>query len=228
MARRMFLAAACAFPVAAKARGFGGGKDLLSQAIDAAGGRPLLSRVKALNWTAHAQVFLGDKAPNPGARIIELGVRTRVEPFVRARSETWLAGKPETARTLIIEPDGGFVERGGQRTALPERQTLHERQQYAIYGYMLLAQAPTRLAGDRLIAERPGIPPIGFRLEGPYLAAADYEVVNPEGEGTIAERLLFEGALPDQGVHWPQTITILQNQQPYFILDLDTFSVELA
>jgi hypothetical protein len=219
ISRRALVVGALALPVAARAGGFEG--DLLDRVIAAAGGRALLSRVKALNWTGLAQVFAGD-------RTLEIEVKTRVEPFVRARSETFLQGKPETARTLIIEPDGGFVERAGVRTALPARQTEHERQQYGVYGYLLLALAPTRLVDGRIVSQRPGLPSISFLTEGDHLAAADYNVANPDSDATIDQRFLFEGELPDKGVHWPQTITIFQNAKPYFILDLRTFAVELA
>jgi hypothetical protein len=93
---------------------------------------------------------------------------------------------------------------------------------------MLLVLAPTRAAGDRLIAERPGFPPVSFQLEGPYLAAADYVVANPDGDGNIAQHFLLEGEYPDKGVHWPQTISIFHGSKPYFILDLETVSVELV
>ena len=195
--------------------------DLLARALRAAGGRERLARVKALHWTGNAQVMLPD-------RTLRLEVETRVEPFVRARSRSWLLGKPETARTLIIEPDGGFVEREGARTPLPPRQTLHERQQFGLYGYMLLALAPTRAEGQGLAAERPGLPPIRFLLEGDYLSAADYIVASPDSDGTLAQRILLEGEMPDKGIHWPHTITILHDDKPYFILDLETFSVDLA
>jgi hypothetical protein len=207
-------------PVAAKAAGLPD-DDLLGRALVAAGGRARLSRVRALRWTGSAEVRTGGKT-------LHLEVDTRVEPFVRARSRSWLAGQPETARTLIIESDGGFVERGGTRAPLPERQTLHERQQYGLYGYMLLALAPTRVEGDGLVAERPGLPPVHFLLEGDYLAAADYAVASPDSDATIAQRFILEGEQPDQGIHWPQTITILRDRNPYFILDIETFSVELA
>jgi hypothetical protein len=219
ISRRAVLGVALALPVAARAGGFEA--DLLDRVIAAAGGRALLSRVKALNWTGSAQVFVGDQT-------LAISVKTRVEPFVRAKSESALVGKPESGRMLIIEPDGGFVERVGVRTALPARQTEHERQQYGVYGYLLLALAPAHLAGDRIVSERPGLPPISFLTEGDYLVAADYNVSSPDSDATINQRFIFEGEMPDKGIHWPRTITILQNDKPYFILDLDTFSVELT
>ncbi|WP_404333403.1 hypothetical protein AB2M62_10055 [Sphingomonas sp. MMS12-HWE2-04] len=209
-----------ALPLAAKAAALPR-EDLLDRALRAMGGRAKLARVKALRWTGQAQVMLRDKR-------LELEIDTRVEPFVRARSRSWLAGKPDTARTLIIEPAGGFVERSGERKPLPARQTLHERQQYGLYGYMLLALAPTQVEGGRLTAQHPGLPPVRFELEGDYLAVADYTVASPDSDAVIAQRFLFEGEQPDQGVHWPHTITILQNDKPYFILDIESFSVEFA
>lgn len=208
-----------AMPLVARAGEFA--PDLLDRVISAAGGRALLARVKALNWTGVARVNAGDKTLN-------ISVKTRVEPFVRARSETFLVGQPETARTLIIEPDGGFVEKGGVRTGLPARQIEHERQQYGLYGYLLLAFAPAHLEAGRIVSQRPGLPPIRFLTEGDYLAAADYTVSSPDSDGTISQQFIFEGEMPDKGVHWPRTITIAQNDKPYFILDLQTFSVDLA
>lgn len=213
------LAGGLALPVVARAGGFE--PDLLDRVTAAAGGRALLSRVKALNWTGMARVDAGGKP-------LEISVKTRVEPFIRARSDTFLFGQPETARSLIIEPEGGFVEKAGVRTPLPARQAEHERQQYGVYGYLLLVFASTRLENGRIVAERSGLPPISFLTEGDYLAGADYAVASPDSDATLNQRFLFEGEMPDKGVHWPQTITILQNDKPYFILDLDSFSVEFA
>lgn len=207
-------------PVAAKAA-WPAEEDLLARALKAAGGRDRLARVKALSWAGHARV------PTP-TTTLELEVETRVEPFLRARSRSWISGRPETARTLLIEPEGGFVERGGTRTPLPARQVAHERQQHGLYGYMLLAQAPTRVEGDRLVARKAGLPPVRFRMEGDYLVAADYAVTSPDSDATIAQQILLEGEFRDKGVRWPQTITILHDNKPYFELDLTDFTVELA
>jgi hypothetical protein len=184
------------------------------------GGKDVLSQVKALRWTGTAHV-------ESGGRSLEIEVSTRVEPFMRARSETKLTGTDDS-RTLILEPEGGWIERNSTRTPLAAAQTEHERQQYGLYGYMLLVRAPTRVVGDHLVAERPGLPPATLLLEGDAVMAADYAVASPDGNGTIAQRFLLEGALEDRGIRWPQTITILQNDKPYFMLDLESFAVELA
>lgn len=214
------MAGALALPVSARAGSIEA--DLLDRVIAAAGGRTLLSRVKALNWTGFARVCAGDKT-------LEIRVKTRVEPFVRARSESFLLNQPETARTLIIEPERGFVERDGIRTALPARQIEHERQQYGVYGYMLLALAPTRLALEgRILSQRPGFPPIAFATDGDHIATADYDVDSPDSGAPIAQVFIFEGEYFDKGVRWPQTITVLHTDKPFLTLDLETFSVELA
>lgn len=176
--------------------------------------------VRALAWTGRAEVATG-KAP------LQLDVDTRVEPFVRARSRSWLRGRPETARTMVIEPEGGSVERGGTRTALPPAQTVHERQQFGLYGYMLRASDDlAKEARDHSYREA-GFPPIDFHFASAGLGAADYTIDGPEG-GKIAQRILFEGLVTDQGIRWPRSLTIVQDGKPWFKLVLDRFSVELA
>ncbi|HWU94922.1 MAG TPA: hypothetical protein VN029_04950 [Sphingomonas sp.] len=206
-------------PAAARASIFTA-PDLLERAITAMGGRALLSRVKALHWSGRAQV-------EAGGRTLEIDVNTRVAPFVRARTETRLVGSGDL-RTLIIEPGGGWIERNHTRTPLPAEQAVHERQQYGLYGYMLLVRAPTHVVGDQLVAERRGLPPVTFLMEGDAVMGADYAVASPDGVGSVAQRFLLEGELNDHGIRWPQTITILQNDRLYFMLDLESFSVELA
>ena len=72
-----------------------------------------LQRVRALRWTGEATVFAGD-------RRIELGVETRVEPFLRATSDTWLRDQGRaTLRTLEVAPDEGWMTRDGKREPMP-------------------------------------------------------------------------------------------------------------
>jgi hypothetical protein len=161
--RRTLLGCGVLLPIAARASVFGP-PDLLERAIVAMGGRTVLARVKALRWTGTARV-------ESGGQMLEIEVNTRVEPFVRARSETKLAGTTDV-RTLILEPEGGWVERNGTRTPLPAAQTEHERQQYGLYGYMLLVAVPPPgpCSAIGLVAERPGLPPDRrLLLEGDYL-----------------------------------------------------------
>ena len=176
-------------------------------------------RVKAVAWTGEATVF-------EGARVFSLGIRTRVEPFVRARSTSWLkqAGEAD-ARTLVIEPDDGWMEVAGVRSPLPPTLIAHEREQYGVYGYLLGLGAPKR-EGKVIEAAQPGFPPIRMTLDEKRIATADYTVVSPEGGGPMVERFTFEGRLEDHGVEWFKSMTIERNGRRYFQLWIDTFSVE--
>src|SRR6218665_1803056 len=100
--RRTLLGCGVLLPIAARASVFAPDPDLLARAIAAMGGQSVLSRVKALRWTGTARV------ESPG-RVLEIQVRTRVEPFVRARSETSLIGSDDSP-TLINKPHSRLLE----------------------------------------------------------------------------------------------------------------------
>lgn len=176
-------------------------------------------RVKAVTWTGEATVF-------EGARVFQLGIRTRVEPFVRARSTSWLKKAGESdARTLVIEPGDGWMEVAGARSPLPPALIAHEREQYGVYGYLLGLGSPKR-QGKMIEAAQPGFPPIRMMLDDGRIATADYTVVSPEGGTPMVERFAFEGRLEDRGVNWFKSMTIERNGRRYFQLWIDTFSVE--
>ncbi len=195
--------------------------------MTAIGGRALLDRVRAIRWTGTAKVYAGGKA-------IDLGVETYVEPFVRARSDSWLAseGRSET-RTLMIEGERGFkVDRGDSVRALPAA-TLNERQQFGAYGYMLMAGARWEAKPRGVLhGSRTGFPPIDFHFgKDGRLLSADYAVLapdEPDADGKqIREYLRFAGTVTDRGVRWPQRLAIAQDNRPFFALSIDHFSVEL-
>lgn len=179
-------------------------------------GVPMPARVKLLRWDGHATIVQGDTT-------IEISVQTHVEPFARASSRSWITRQGSwTARTMTIEPDAGYVERNGMRTPLPAHQTEHERQQYAIYGYMLEA-----LAGAPLMPRGDGLPLPAFERDGNgLLREARYTVLAPEGGRTFDEHFTFEG-LADRSAFWPRHLT-LANPEFMFSLFFDTFEVVIA
>jgi hypothetical protein len=212
---------------------------ILDRAIDAAGGRAALNAAHVLAWTGTAVVHQGE-------RRIEIGVETVVEPFVYARSETWLLSQGNSSRrTLEIDGTEGTVVRGGQRTAMEAGAVAHERQQFAIYGLMRLvplldsgvvldvetppAAAPVNVR-YALMARHADAPETVLMFDGDYrLVAADNVVVNPEtGKPPIPQRFLFEGVIEGGGLRWPRTLRILQNGQPYFDLTLDSLTPRSA
>jgi hypothetical protein len=230
--RRLFiLGSAAAAGCARRLHSKDSAQILLRNALAAAGGREVLARVTALRWTGVAQVFADE-------RVINIGASTRVVPFTLARSDTWLLSDgPVRQRSLIIESDGAWTERGGVRESLPAGFAEHERQQYAIYALMLLvpllsprarvAAAASMDGLDCLSAEHPGAPATKLCFDpAGRLAKAYNSVIAPDGKGQIEQRFTFTGEITARGVRWPRSIKIDQSGKPYFQMTLTTFDVE--
>ena len=186
------------------------------------GGAALLARVRAIGWSGTARI-------STAAGVIDLGVDTRVEPFVRARCETWLVadGRP-SMRTLMIEGHDGFSVNEGRQLPLSPRHAEHERQQFGIYGHMLLAGIAT-VQGSKIAAARPGLPAALFAVgHDGMLASADYIVDGPDSAATIREHFTFSGMVTDKGLLWPRRIAITRNGTPFFALTIDELAVELS
>lgn len=190
----------------------------------AAGGRDLLARVRAMTWTGTARMMLGTTP-------VALGVETRIEPFERARADTWLLSDGRIAtRTVMIERDSAYVVQDGAQTALPAAQARVERQRLGAYGYLLLAPASvTAAGGQRLNATRDGFPAMALTLGADgTLLSADYAIAAPEPNGAaLRQHFAFAGSVTAQGVRFPRMTTILQNGRPLLRLTITDFSVEL-
>lgn len=197
--------------------------DPLAKAMAAMGGKSRLRRVRSVQWSGTAVVRFAD-------RTIDLTLLTTWRPFAGARSQSWITSQGrERAATLVVDPARAYSERNGVRKDLPEAQAVHERQQFGLYGYMLLAQAPILAEGSQLRSVRPGYPPIVLDLDDEgRLVGARYVVASPEGNRMIVERVIFGGEIASNGVRWPRHLTIDQDGKPYFELDLTSFVVTLA
>ena len=190
----------------------------------AIGGRALIGQVRAIRWSGAAKIYAEGKA-------IDLGIETYVEPFLRARSDSWIASEGRSAmRTLMIEDDHGFQVTDGKQSALSPAATINERQQFGAYGYLLMAGARWTAAAGILHGSRPGFPPIDIRCaKDGRMISADYVVAPPdETDGQpIREYLGFAGIVTDKGVRWPQHMAIARNNRPFFAVSIDHFSVDL-
>ncbi len=209
------------------------GSPLLNQAMARMGGAERLKAVRALRWTGRARIFTTE-------RTVAVGVSTMVRPFEAARSDTWLADEgPASTRSLIVEGAQGFTERSGQKQPMPAAMLAHERQQYALYGLMLLAPlcgpgVETWLAAEadgsgRLEIAHPGAPRTTLVFDpGARLIGAENRVVSPDdGVTEVAQDFAFSGEIEGGGVRWPRTMAIRQNGAPYFELVLETFAAEM-
>lgn len=175
--------------------------------------------LRDLSWTGTARIYADD-------RVLDLGVSTHVVPFKSARSDTWLLKEgPSTTRSMIIAPNGGWLERNGKRDAMPDAMLRHERQQFAIYGLMQMALAGKLTATP---SNSPDVPETQFIFDASgHLAEARNQVDDPEGGGKkIRQVFRFSGQMPGSDLTWPRRIDILQDGRPYFTLELDTFRAE--
>ena len=102
----------------------------------------------AVSWTGKAVVHFNGQS-------LELGVETRVAPYGDARSASWPLAAGKTAmQAMVIEGGKGFVEAGKKREPMPDAQTAHERQQFGLYGLMLLETLRTSGAKIDFVDER--------------------------------------------------------------------------
>ncbi|WP_404369772.1 hypothetical protein AB5I39_00150 [Sphingomonas sp. MMS24-J45] len=211
--------ACAALPAAARGR-----TDAVARALAAAGGEATLRRVRAISWIGTMRMLLGGVA-------VDLAVEARIEPFGRARFESWLPSDGRaTRRTVMIERDGGFVVHAGAQTALSLEQARFQRQQAGAYAYLLLAPAYLSAAnGSTLNASSDGYPPISLTLaRDGRVAAADYRIASPDPDGAaVRQRLSFSGTVASAGVRFPRSISVMQNGRPFSRLTITDFAAEL-
>jgi hypothetical protein len=202
---------------------------MLELAIERAGGEARLAAADRLSWRGTATI-------HDGGEIVEIGLDTHVRPFGHARSESWLVNKGrETARTMIIEGKRGWIEREGERSAMPAAMLKHERQQFAVYGLMRLLPARGRIVARRATTggrtllrvahPRAPITDLVFAPDGTLIEARN-RVADPSGNTAEIDQLFrFSGHVTEDGLSWPRRIEILQRGRLYFTLDIDSFEV---
>lgn len=177
--------------------------------------------IRRLAWTATARTEIG-------GRILDLRSTTSLElPLLRVRSTSYVGSEgPATARTLILEPDGAWVEYDGKRSELPPPPAIHLRQQYAIYAWLLLVQQGKRPKPGPLALSEPPYPDIAFMIGADgYPLSADVTVDAPgAGESRIDQHVTFSGRIDSNGVRWPRHIAIAQGGKPYSELTFTSFS----
>jgi hypothetical protein len=201
-----------------------GASKLLDRAIARAGGAEALRRARVLRWTGTATVVAGGKT-------VQIGVDTTVEPFVRARSTSWLLEQgPDARRAIVIEPGDAWLERRGVRLPIPKRMEVHERQQFSIYGLMRLvdlraAAVSVTPAGNALRVRHPAAPETLLLFDDrATLVVAENQVPSADDGTPILQRFRFADHRMASGTRWPHDIRIDQNGRPFFNLRIASFS----
>lgn len=186
------------------------------------GGAALLARVRAIGWTGTARMA-------SGGHVLDLGIETRIEPFVRARSESWLIddGRAEK-RTIMVEGHDAFVVFRGRQVSLPPAQATHEREEFGVYGHLLLA-GTAFARGGAVLSSRPGYPDALLALgrDGMPTSAA-YVVASPDSPGRIREHFIFSGSVSDNGLRWPRRIAVTRDGKPFVVQTIEDLTVELS
>lgn len=178
-----------------------------------AAARPL----PTLHWTGVADV-------HAGGRVIKIQIDTTVRPFHSARSNSRIAGEPgDRTRLMEINAAGGSVTFQSKTRDLGALATEHERQQYALYGLMLITHA----RNSCVLAKHDGAPDtrLCFDRTGALVSGGN-TVADPESGKPVAQTFAFKGELRSGGVRWPKRIQIYQEGRLYFDLTLITFDAQ--
>lgn len=215
-------------PAAQTATGVYAGKSVLDAAIEAAGGEAALSKVQELYWTGTAKVTVADK-------VSDVGVATVVRPLQNARFSTWPAADgPKKARTTQVEQGKAWDVNKVTWTPMPEVQAKHENQLLGLYSFMLLT--PLKSA-DATVKEQPAgkdgsraiqvtlhgqAVELGFDANG-KLVSAGGSVADPKTGADVVQVATFSGEIVNNGVKWPQHISISQNGASIYEVDIAKF-----
>jgi hypothetical protein len=210
------------------------GKGVIDAGIAAMGGEAALKQVKELYWTGSATVTAAGKTT-------EIDMETIVRPFTFARTTSWPKGARKGARSIQAEYGEAWTIQSVSWTPLPAAQAENENQQFALYGVMLLTSlkdsgakvtetAPGKDGTRNLHVEHAGAPPIDLRFDGAgKLIRAEDSVRDPTGGAAPLQQVAtFSGSMTSNGVTWPKKISIQQNGQPFFDLELASFEARPA
>ena len=211
------------------------GKSVIDAGIAGMGGEAALRQVKELYWTGAATVTAAGKTT-------EIEMETLVRPFTFARTTSWPKGAARKgARSIQAEYGEAWTIQSVSWTPLPAAQAENENQQFGLYGVMLLTSlkdpgtkvtetAPGKDGTHNLHVEHAGAPPIDLRLDvAGRLIRAENLVRDPTGGIVpLSQVATFSGSMTSNGVTWPKRISIQQNGQPFFELELATFEARPA
>ena len=210
-------------------------RSVIEASIAAMGGEAGLSKVKELAWTGAATVTAAGKTT-------EIEMETLLRPFTFARTTSWPKGAARKgARSIQAEYGEAWTIQGVSWAPMPAPQAENENQQFGLYGVMLLTSlkdpsakvtetAPGKDGTRNLHVEHAGAPPVDLRFDAAgKLVRAEDSVRDPTGAAApLRQVATFSGTMTSNGVAWPKHISIQQNGEPFFELELATFEARPA
>lgn len=199
---------------------------MLDRAIVAAGGEKALAAATVLKWSAKATIHTS-RGP------LHIEGRWIVEPPDRAVVTTWETGtQSSSVRRMLLDVSRGWMERNGEKTAMPAATLANERDQFYLYSVMRLL--PLRDPDVELSVIGPGSllvrhtrrPDVeAFFDESGRLIRLRTHVSHPADNSDIVQEVTLAGTISSAGVQWPRTITIVQDGKPFFDMDLFEFAL---
>jgi hypothetical protein len=180
---------------------------------------------RAVAWEGKGIVYASE-------RKIEIGVRTRISKEGDVVSESWPIEQGESAlRRMIIDKNGGWIERGGKREPMPPAMLEHERQQYGFYAQLqeaLSRRDLTPVTGTKIVVK--GTVTTSFSSSYNRIPfKAMNRVSSPEAGGKpITQIFVLTGQHVSNGLEWPRKIRIYQHGKLFFDLEIDKFEAGTA
>lgn len=160
-----------------------------------------------LRWTADATVYDGN-------REIRIQSRTQLGRDGSVTSESWPLAEGEAAglRRMIITQEGGWIERGGQRSPMPAAMLDEERKQYGFYldyaradAWCLRVRNGSRAFGRTI-----------FRCRKRELTDAANRI------GAIRQDFRLFGSIRSQGAVLPLALELRRDGRRYFTMRVET------
>ena len=163
-----------------------------------------------MRWQASAIV-------HAGPRDIAIEARTTLSDR-GVLSESWpvAEGEKRGLRRMIIDGQAGWLERGGERTPMPEDMLSEERQQFGFYRELQDAASWCGNAGPSGSTTRT-FGRTSFRCTGGRVTRAANWI------GTARQDFRIAGLLRSNGMVFPKRLSIRRDGQPYFDMTVERF-----
>lgn len=206
-------------------------EDLLSGAIEQAGGVEALDRARAVEWEGVATVHAGE-------RNVNIAGSWRVQPPDSAAVTTYEVSQgPSAERTLVLAAPRGWLVSGKRFTPMPQAMLESERAEFYLYELIrlvsltdtlvkLASAPPDSLKQPGIRVDQPGRPSALLYIDScGRLSHVRMQVPSAQTGELEWQDAWLAGVIESEGVRWPRNLRLLVNGKPYFELLLQSFKV---